>query len=201
MDTGTIISSPTRDPDWLKKCAITGLILLIPIAGALNLMGWMKAVYERAKVGDQTLPEPGLEYIGSGWALFLALLPAFLVVFAWNIVVVILTAMDLRVAAGIGQLIGFVLQLGINLVLIPAMTYRHVAHGKGLADAFDVADITRVITTNTGAFVNFALVAFLGSLIGGLGVLACCIGIIVTGPFAAAISGVNLSAFEQHAGV
>ncbi len=201
MDIGTILSSPTKDPEWLKKCAISGLILLIPIAGALNLMGWMKAVYERAKAGDQTLPEPGLEYIGAGWALFLAILPPLLVVFVWNILVMILSAMDLRAAAGIGQLIGFLLQLGISLVVVPALMYRHVVHGKGLADAFDFPDITRVITTNSGAFVNFALVAFLANLIGSLGFVACCIGGIVSLPFGSAITGNNLRAFEQQTGL
>jgi hypothetical protein len=201
MDIGAIISSPTKDPEWIKKCAITGLLVLIPIAGILNMMGWMKAAYERAKVGDQTLPDAGLNYIGSGWMLFLAVLPVMLVLIVWNILVMVLSFADVRVLVAVANLIGVLISLTVNLVLVPALTYRHVVHGKGFADGFDIADIMRVITTNSGAFVSYALVTFLANLIGGLGAVACCIGIIVSLPFAAAVTAVNISAFENQAGV
>ena len=201
MDIGAIISSPTRDPEWVRKCVITGLFALIPIAGQLNLLGWTKAAYQRAKTGDPMLPEPSLEYIGSGWALFLAILPAYLVLFGWSILVSVLGAMDLRAAALVGNLISFVLNLAISLVLVPALTYRHVTHGKGFADAFDVADISRIVTTNSGAFVSFALVAFLSNLIGGLGVVACCLGVILSLPFSAAVNATNIDAFERQTGL
>ncbi len=201
MDIGSIISSPTRDKDWLKKCALVGLFALIPIAGALNLLGWMKATYERAKVGDTTLPEADLSYMGSGWALFLAVLPAMLVVFGWNIIVVVLSALKLGALVNLANLIGMLLGLVVNLVVVPALMYRHVVHGKGFSDGFDFADIMRVITSNTSSFVTFALVAFLASLIGGLGAAACCIGIVLTLPFGAVISANNILAFEQQSGL
>lgn len=200
MDIGTIVSSPTRDKDWVKKCALIGLFALIPVAGWLNLGGWMRATYDRAKAGDTTLPEPGLEYMGAGWALFLAVLPAMLIIFGWNIISFTLAALDLRALAGVAQLIGMLLNLVLNVVVLPALIYRHFVHGKGFADGFDVAGIMQTITGNTSAFVNFALVAFLANLIGGLGVIACCVGAIISMPFGAAISAVNVRAFEEQLG-
>ena len=74
MDFGAVIQSPTRDPDWLRKCAIMGLFTLIPIAGGLNLLGWEKEIYRqrRQNPSNMTLPEPGFGYLGSGFEFFLA---------------------------------------------------------------------------------------------------------------------------------
>src|SRR5256885_16747502 len=78
LDLGLCITAPTKDPEWLKKCVLMGLMMLIPIAGALNLSGWMRTYAERRmkNEGDRDLlPEANLNYIGAGWRLFLAYLP------------------------------------------------------------------------------------------------------------------------------
>src|SRR5581483_6379423 len=85
LDLGLVISAPTKDPEWLKECVLIGLMLLIPIAGALHLSGWMRAYAEkRLKNGEDRdiLPEANLNYIGGGWRLFLAYLPLIGLVFA-----------------------------------------------------------------------------------------------------------------------
>jgi hypothetical protein len=201
MDIGAILGSPTRDPEWLKKCALTGLMVLIPIAGVLNLMGWMKAAYLRAKAGDATLPDAGLGYIGDGWTMFLAVLPPFLILLGLNIVGAVLTALDLRALAALFNLLGLLLNLALSLVVTPALVYRHLVHGAGFADGFDVAAVTKVITGNTSAFLTFALVYFVASLVGGLGAIACGLGLILSAPFAAAIVAADVDAFERTAGL
>ena len=44
LDLGAIIQQPMKDPDWLKICVLIGLMCLVPIAGFLNLSGWMKTI-------------------------------------------------------------------------------------------------------------------------------------------------------------
>jgi hypothetical protein len=61
---------PARDPEWLTKILIIGLILLIPIAGAINGIGWMLATLDRLRAGDEALAPANLSYIGRGFRLF-----------------------------------------------------------------------------------------------------------------------------------
>lgn len=200
MDLGTIIKAPTQDKEWLTKCGIMGLICLIPIAGVLNLMGWMKATYANAKAGDNTLPVAGLSYIGSGWELFLAILPSFLVVMGLGIVVGIVSAV-LKIAA-VSMLLSLIVQLISlvnSIVIMPTMTYRHVVEKKGFSDAFDMADVKRVMSGKM--FGIFILTYFVANLIGGLGIIVCCIGMFLTLPLAFAIHAHALKAFEDVNGL
>ena len=46
---------PLRDPDWLTKVLIIALILLIPIVGGINGLGWMLASLDRLRAGEERL--------------------------------------------------------------------------------------------------------------------------------------------------
>jgi len=61
---------PVRDPHWLGKVVIIALILLIPIAGQINGLGWMLATLDRLRAGDESLPPGNLGYLGRGVRLF-----------------------------------------------------------------------------------------------------------------------------------
>ena len=63
-------SWPARDHEWLTKILIIGLILVIPIAGAINGIGWMLATLDRLRAGEQTLAPANLSYIGRGLRVF-----------------------------------------------------------------------------------------------------------------------------------
>src|SRR6266480_1802128 len=47
---------PFRDPEWVSKILIMGLILLIPVVGGINGLGWMLAALDRLRAGEQRLP-------------------------------------------------------------------------------------------------------------------------------------------------
>ena len=64
LDIGVIIQAPMEDKAWLKKCLVMGLLALIPIAGALNAMGWMRTYADARIRGENQLPEAGLSYMG-----------------------------------------------------------------------------------------------------------------------------------------
>ena len=65
---------PFRDPKWVEKVAIIGLISLIPIVGGINGLGWMLASIERLRAGKEELPPGNFDYLGRGAILFLVLL-------------------------------------------------------------------------------------------------------------------------------
>src|ERR1700737_2429787 len=61
---------PTRDPEWLTKLLVIALILLIPIVGAINGIGWMLASLDRLRAGEEKLAPANLSYLGRGFRLF-----------------------------------------------------------------------------------------------------------------------------------
>src|SRR5688572_4703799 len=83
LDIGVILQAPMQDKDWLKKCALMGLmsvaLMLIPIVGAivssLNLLGWMRTFAEARMRGETEIPPVNLGYLGAGWRIFLMYLP------------------------------------------------------------------------------------------------------------------------------
>ncbi len=140
LDLGVILQAPMQDKEWLKKCAIMGLLCLIPIAGALNAMGWMRSYAEARLRGETQLPEAGLSYMGVGWRVFLMFLPVAGVVFALYIVIAILVgigaATKIPAISMIGSILGMVLMLPLMLWLMvfqPAMLYLHIVHGEAWA--------------------------------------------------------------------
>src|SRR5260370_11393218 len=61
---------PTRDPAWLTKLLVIGLILLIPIVGLINGLGWMLATMDGLRAGGERLAPANLRHIGRGIRLF-----------------------------------------------------------------------------------------------------------------------------------
>src|SRR5438309_4176901 len=69
---------PFRDPDWLSKVVIMGLILLIPIVGAIDGLGWMLVAIDRLRAGEEKLPPANFDYLGRGVLLFVVFLVYYL---------------------------------------------------------------------------------------------------------------------------
>src|SRR5256885_13482392 len=61
---------PFRDPEWPAKIGIIGLILLIPIVGSINGLGWMLTALDGLRAGEERLPPANLSYLGRGFRLF-----------------------------------------------------------------------------------------------------------------------------------
>jgi hypothetical protein len=56
----------TTTPDWFSRVAVTGLIGLIPIVGAINLFGWTLTATDMVRTGWKELPPPGFQYLQRG---------------------------------------------------------------------------------------------------------------------------------------
>jgi len=61
---------PVRDPEWVTKILVIGLILLIPIAGAINGIGWMLATLDRLRAGEERMAPANLSHLRRGVGLF-----------------------------------------------------------------------------------------------------------------------------------
>src|SRR2546421_767263 len=61
-----------RDPEWIGKTLLMGLIGLIPIVGGLQLTGWMLAMLDNLRAGRQEIPPAGFRYATRGVWLWLA---------------------------------------------------------------------------------------------------------------------------------
>src|SRR6266581_8232178 len=58
-----------RDPSWLGKIVVQGLILIIPIVGWIAAVGWLMLAFENARSGRDELPPAGF-HLGRGIGLF-----------------------------------------------------------------------------------------------------------------------------------
>src|ERR1051326_8418211 len=54
-----------RDPAWVGKVVVQGLILIIPIVGAIAAVGWLMMAFENARNGRNELPPAGF-HLGRG---------------------------------------------------------------------------------------------------------------------------------------
>ena len=197
MDIGAAIKAPMEDKEWIKKCIIIALICIIPIAGILNLLGWLAATYKNVRAGTKDLPEANLSYIGAGWWLFVALLPLVGVSIGFQILIQILVQ---ATGSGIVALIGALLNLVVSLavaIAYPAAMLLHLEKGYRWAGA-KFGEIIPLMTGNVGPYVMFLVLAFVAGIIGGAGMIACGVGMLLTMPWCYAIMANGLAQLAKE---
>jgi MFS family permease len=105
----------TSTPDWASRVLITGLIGLIPIVGAINLLGWTLVATEMVRNRWKELPPPGFQYLERGIRPFVVSIVYGVVLFV-SIVVLALIAV-LLATSGRTQAV-FAVGLGLLIILI-----------------------------------------------------------------------------------
>ena len=216
LDIGMIIAAPTKDKDWLKKCAIMGLLMLIPVVGQLNLYGWMTAIAQRRLAAGpdlDTLPEAGLHYLGQGWKFFLAYAPL------WAIGALLFTVGAGVAGAGFylasqsgdaaenmrNNIVLGVLTLGImgggvlGLAIIvagPAMMFLHMVDGEPWAFV-EFKKVGQVMPRGGTQYFLLFLVGLIASMIGQAGAMAFGVSIIVTLPFGQAVVAISMAEYAR----
>jgi Protein of unknown function (DUF4013) len=192
-----------RDPNWLGKLLVQGLIALIPIVGWIAMTGWMMMAFENARAGRTELPPAGF-HLERGIAIFLIFL-IYAIVFAIPGTVLIVAGVALSrhsenvVNAGSPLVVlGYLLSFGLGLFLrflIPSLIVN-TYHG-GIAGGLDFQRVWRLSSFNVTNTVLAALIIFVANLIGGLGFVVCCIGIIFTVPYENTINAGAAAWFEK----
>src|SRR2546427_3806707 len=108
---------PFRDPEWPAKIAIIGLLLLIPILGSVNGLGWMLASLDRLRAGEERLAPANLSYLGRGVRVYVVVLIYLLVLLAVGFAIY-LPGLALAVQQGHGQGNAALIAVAIVLNLI-----------------------------------------------------------------------------------
>jgi len=199
---GDAFGYPFRDPGWVGKIAVQGLILIIPIIGWIAAAGWLVLTYENLRAGRQELAPAGF-HLGRGIGLFGVIVIYSIVLYipAW-IFYGIGAAMSSNSSnslagapfSGLGSLLSFAAQLFL-LFLVPSLIVLTVRNG--FSGGLDVARVWAMATSQVNNSIVGGLVIFVGNLIGALGVIACCIGIFFTLIYATAIQAGVAAWFEK----
>lgn len=204
---------PVRDPQWLGKVLIIGLILLIPIAGQINGLGWMLASLDRLRSGEERLPPANFGYLSRGIRLFVVQLVygvvLLLIVAVFYLPAVLVFVHQGRGSANVGLIsfglllnllsfsIGSLSGLALNF-LSPSIVLA--TDSGGISGGLRIRDVVRRARASITNTLIAGLMLIAASFIGSLGSIACAIGIVFTLAYSLAIQAWIIRSFEIGAG-
>jgi len=203
-----------RDPSWLGKIVLQGLILIIPIVGWIAAVGWLMMAFENVRAGRNELPPAGF-HLARGIGLFGVYLIYVLVL---NIPAWILDGIGAASNAatrsafqnssgnfnyyynsspfqGLGSLWSFLASLLLDF-LMPSLIVLvfHSCFSGGL----DVGRVWRYATSNPSNSLIAGLLIFATGFITAAGLIACCIGIFFTAIYSISVQAGVAAWFERQ---
>jgi hypothetical protein len=196
---------PAKDPDWLVKLLVIGLILLIPIVGSINGLGWMLASLDRLRVGDEKLAPANLRYIGRGFPLFVVDLVYILLIAAIAAAVYVpalILASNQSSGAANPALISLAIALSLlafSVATLGSLALNFVMPSIVLATdrgGLRVGAVLRHARANIANTLIAGLMLIAAGFIGSLGLVACAIGVLFTTTYALAMQAWVVRSFE-----
>lgn len=201
MDIGSAFTFAFDDPDWIKKLAIGGGIILagtilfpilIGIALFLPVGGYMLETLKNVRDGQPT-PLPEWSDFGG---LFSKGLMVFVIALVYNIPAFLILCASIGISMG-GQQLGtdtanalvFVtvclncLQIILSLLgnaLVPAALIRYAQYDT-LGSAFQFREIFSFISANIGDYIIAILLSWVAGLVAVFGLILCVVGLFFTG--------------------
>lgn len=218
MDFKRAIDLVTKDPDWMRKCFMAGLPILVPVIGIIALFGWQRRIFENVRQGREELPDPSFgEDLSRGVDPFIALLnPMPFVLLAAALLFGIPFALMAAVgvvagdsgAAGalgalgalvqlVAMLIWFVIILAMN-VAMPELLRRGLKGER--FPLMSPGPSIAAIRANPTPFIMVIVASVLANIVGGIGIYLCCVGMFLTMPAANAFYTHMLVQWDQKAG-
>ena len=197
---GDAFGYPFRDPAWVGKIVVQGLILIIPIVGLIATAGWMLMTLDNIRAGRQELAPAGF-HLSRGIGLFGAwLIYAVVLAIPGGVISGIGSGMNANQDfsgtpfTALGSLLNFAAQLFLYFLLpsIILMTYQ-----RGFSGGLDVQAVWRLATSNVNNSVMAGLMMFVAGIIAALGLVACCVGVFFTTAYASAVMIGVTSWFER----
>jgi len=201
---------PAREVEWVSKVVVIGLILLIPIVGTINGLGWMLAALERLRAGQDGLPPAHLGYLGRGWRLFVVTVVYGLAI-GMIAGLVYLPAVLIFVHEGRGSanaaavsgavllsLLSFSLATLGTLALNFAMPSIVLATERGgIAGGLRVLQVVGAARDSLAASLVAGLMLIAASFIGSVGIVACGVGVLFSTAYSLAMQAWIIHCFEQ----
>ena len=203
-----------KDPAWFGKLIVQGLITIIPIVGWIASVGWLVLAFENARMGRNELPPAGF-HLSKGIGLFGAYL-----IYA---IVLNIPGWALQTAGGgvmtfhnvcdsnnvctpqyyggggplyaLGSIWGFLASLFLYF-LVPSLIVN--VYHRGFGGAFELGRVWSYATGNIGNSVIAAVLLWVSGLIGGIGFLLCCIGLLFTIPYSISIQAGIAAWYERQ---
>lgn len=210
---GDAIAWPFRDPSWLSKIVLMGLItlllLVIPIVGWILLpmviFGWMLMSLDNLHQGRLELAPAGF-HVSRGFGLFVVVACYYLVL---AIVAGILSALGggfssvnnaggASLGALFGGLGGMVWTVG-GLVLTlayPAIIVRTLRGGIGAG--LNPVAVFELIRANLSASLLAGLFIYLTGIIAAFGLILCLVGVVFTGAWSVAANAGIVRWYESQ---
>jgi uncharacterized protein DUF4013 len=204
-----------RDPEWIGKVLLMGLIGIIPIVGGLQQTGWLLTMLDNLRAGRYEVPPAGFRYATRGVWLWLAGLIYGLIfgVVLYGVVIVFVVVVaalggfnsgDHGTNANPWALLLFplffvwfgiigVVSLAV-WIFVPAVI--EFTDRKGLAGAFDIPGIFGAVRADPSRNLAAAGLTFVAYFIAGLGTYACWVGVIFTAPYALTVVAAVLRWYE-----
>jgi hypothetical protein len=187
----------TSTSDWTTRVLVTGLIGLIPIVGAINLLGWTLEATDMVRGGWKELPAPGFRYLERGAAPFVVSLvyaAVVLVVVAILAFIAVLLATSgdsrwvLAILLGLFIALAFLAFWLASLYLFAALI---TASDKlGIAKAIDPRRLYALARANHDVSLHVALIYGAATIV--IAVISLAIGVII--PFGSLIVSLGLPA-------
>lgn len=176
---GEAFSWPARDPRWIGKLVVVGLLSLLPIVGAMNLLGWTLRSLDNLRAERFELADANLSHIGRGARLFVVLLGCGLVFAAVTGAMSALTVHALALAGVAGLVITLT---GLAQAAVQPPIWLRLAPSVAAARPVETAGAAALLWS--------------GVLIGSLGVLVCGVGEVLTVPYGFAVIAGVLRVYE-----
>jgi Protein of unknown function (DUF4013) len=200
------IAWPSRDPEWVGKVLLTGLVLIVPVVGQLVLLGWMLAALDNLRAGRPVLPPAGFSHLGRGVNLFVVyLVYGAVLVVVFGLLFGAGLALTLS-SSSAGSLIGVALILlgyailivaGLALTLFAPAVIVATERG-GIAGGLNAPGVIRLIGVDIEESLRAGLFALVAALIGSIGAIACLIGQYFTTPYGYAVLAGVVDHFERN---
>jgi hypothetical protein len=195
MDIGKAFSYVFEDERWVSKVLLGGLILLVPILNFAVFGYLIKIAQNVAQRNPRPLPEWGGQlgdHFMRGLHVFVIYLVYLLPVFILEGLFICVTGglasqadRDPSAAGAVAGLVGLcllpliIILVFALLVLIFAAIARYAATNT-LSEAFKFAEVIASVRRNMSSWLMLLLVYILAQFVGGLGAIACGVGIFFT---------------------
>jgi len=202
-------SWPARDPEWPAKLLVIGLILLIPILGVINSLGWMLASLDRLRAGDDKLASANLRYIARGFPLFVVNL-VYLLVIALVAGAIYIPALivasnqshgsanpaQISLAIALSLLAFSVATLGSLILNFVTPSIVLATDKGGIIGGLRAGGVLAQARANITNTLIAGLMLIAAGFIGSVGLVACGVGVLFTTAYALAMQAWVVRSFE-----